>query len=517
MSTIAIIPRPVRLEKAKGSFRLTAGTVIRASEDVAADAQFLAEALRPATGFPLPVVTGKRGKGGDAEEIRLDIDRKADQPEAYNLEVASDGVEIRGGTAAGVFHGIQTLLQLLPPAVFREAAVPAAWTVPAVRIEDRPRFGWRGMHLDCSRHFMPREFVKKFIDQLARHKMNVFHWHLTDDQGWRLEIKAYPRLTEVGAWRDRTVIGHHNNLPRRFDDTPHGGFYTQDDVREIVAYAARRHVAIVPEIEMPGHSQAVLAAYPELGCTGGPYHTRTVWAISDDVFCAGNDRCLTFLKNVLKEVLALFPGRYIHIGGDECLKNHWKTCPKCQARIKKEGLKDEHELQSWFLRQITRFLSRSGRSVIGWDEILEGGLPPGAAVMSWRGTEGGVRAAQAGHDAVFATQTHTYFDYCQSEDRLREPLAIGGFLPLEKVYAYEPLPDAIADHAAHVLGAQGQLWTEYMETPKAVEYMAFPRLSALAEVLWSPAAGKDYAGFLTRLHTHMERLRIQDVGARPLA
>ena len=513
MCHVSVIPRPISVQASAGAYPITAATVVRAPAALLAEAQFLAAALRPATGFDLPLAALETGAGG----IRLNLDPAAAvHADGHVLEATPEALEIRAATPAGVFYGIQTLLQLLPPAIFRAAETAGPWIVPAVRIADQPRFGWRGMHLDCARHFMPKEFIKKFLDLLALHKMNVFHWHLTEDQGWRIEIKSLPKLTEVSAWREKTVVGHHDNRPRRFDDTRHGGFYTQDDVREIVAYAARRHITVVPEIEMPGHSQAVLAAYPELGCTGGPYHVRTVWAISEDVFCAGNDASLTFLKAVLKDVLELFPSPFIHIGGDECLKTRWEKCPKCQARIKAEGLKDTHELQSWFIRQIGEFLTQHGRRLIGWDEILEGGLPPGATVMSWRGTEGGIKAIQAGHDTVFAPNSHTYFDHSQATGRETEPLTIGGFLPLEKVYGYEPVPETLPSSlAGHVLGAQGQLWTEYMETPKAVEYMAFPRLTALAEAVWSPAAGKDYADFLRRLPEHLRRLDVLDVNYRP--
>lgn len=493
-----------------GRFELTAKTRI---EGCFAETRLLAEALRPATGFDLPVT-----EAGDADSaIRLFLVDSAEQMDgAYRLKVLPGRVELSAATRAGLFYGIQTLLQLLPAEIFLEAERPGPWTIPAVEIEDRPRFGWRGMHLDCARHFMPKEFVKKFIDLLALHKMNVFHWHLTEDQGWRIEIKKHPKLTEVAAWRSETLIGHNNNTPPRYDGTRHGGFYTQDDVREIVAYAARRHITVVPEIEMPGHSQAVLAAYPELGCTGGPYHVRKIWGVSEDVFCAGEDKVFQFLENVLSEVMELFPGEFIHIGGDECLKMNWEKCPKCQARIKAEGLADTHELQSWFIRRMETFLNRHGRRLIGWDEILEGGLAPNATVMSWRGTEGGVKAIKEGHDTVFATNSHTYFDYFQSQDTFAEPLAIGGFLPIEKVYAYEPIPDGLTlAEAAHILGVQGQLWTEYMETPKQVEYMAFPRMSALSEVAWSPKQGKDYSDFRRRMPEHLRRLYVLDVNYRP--
>lgn len=514
MRRLALVPQPVEVLEQAGQFELRPGAAIRCPPEILATGRVLAAYLRPATGFELPVAAGPAAAG----DIVLGLAAGGrGTAEGYELEVTPTTVRLTGDSGKGLFWGLQTLRQLLPPAIYRAAPMPGPWVLPAVRIKDQPRFRWRGMHLDCSRHFLPKEFVKKFIDLLALHKLNTLHWHLTDDQGWRLEIRRYPRLAEVAAWRDQTMLGHHNNQPRRFDNTRHGGFYTQEDVREIVAYAAQRHIVIVPEIEMPGHSQAVLAAYPELGCTGGPYQVRQVWAISEDVLCAGNEKVFAFIEDVLDEVLELFPGEFIHVGGDECLKPRWQACPRCQARIAAEGLKDEHELQSYFIRRVERFLNSRGRRLIGWDEILEGGLAPNASVMSWRGIEGGVKAAQAGHDVVFATNQFTYFDHYQSADPWREPLAIGGCLPLAKAYSHEPVPATFTpEQAAHVLGAQGQLWTEYLADPKQVEYMAFPRLTALAEVAWTPAARKDYGDYLARLAAHLRRLDALDVNYRPL-
>jgi hexosaminidase len=365
---------------------------------------------------------------------------------------------------------------------------------------------------------MPKEFVKKYIDLLALHKLNTFHWHLTEDQGWRLEIKQYPKLTEVGSCRKETILGRYTRDASqwKFDGTPHCGFYTQDDAREIVAYAKARFITVVPEIEMPGHAVAAIAAYPELGVTGEPIDVAGRWGIFSDILNA-EPSTITFMQNVLTEVMAIFPSRYIHIGGDEADKAKWKTSPRIQARIKELGLKDEHELQSWFIRQMDAFLSSQGRRLIGWDEILEGGLAENAVVMSWRGVEGGVRAARAKHDVVMAPTTHTYLDYYPSKDRARDGLAIGGFLPLEMVYSYEPIPAELEpEFAKHVLGAQAQLWTEYMPTPKRVEYMAFPRLTALAEVVWTPKEKKDYSDYLQRLEAHLRRLSVLDVNFRPL-
>ena len=411
---------------------------------------------------------------------------------------------IAAAEPAGLFYGVQTLYQLLPPEI--EAAAPqpeVSWRIPGIQITDRPRFPWRGMHLDVARHFMPVDFVKKYIDLIAYHKMNTFHWHLTDDQGWRIEIKKYPKLTEIGSSR-RESMG---------DGTPHGGFYTQEQIRDLVDYARKRFVTIVPEIELPGHAQAALAAYPELSCTGGPFEVSTKWGVHKEVFCAGNEQTFTFLQDVLTEVMALFPGEVIHIGGDEVPKDRWQACSKCQQRIKDEGLQDEHELQSYFIRRIEAFLNARGRRIIGWDEILEGGLAPNAAVMSWRGMDGGIAAAKAGHEVVMTPTWHCYFDYYQA--KFDEPKAIGGYLPLRKVYEFEPLPDDIpADQQHFILGGQGNVWTEYIATPEYAEYMAVPRMSALAEVVWSPRSSRDFENFQRRMLSHYDRLVLKNVHFR---
>jgi hexosaminidase len=372
------------------------------------------------------------------------------------------------------------------------------------------------MMLDVARHFMPKEFVLKFIDLVAFHKMNSLHLHLTDDQGWRIEIKKYPRLTEVGAWRDETLVGHSSQKPHRFDGKRHGGFYSQDDIREIVDYAAQRYVTILPEIEMPGHAQSAIAAYPELGTTGRPLPVLTYWGVNPNIFNA-NEETIVFLQNVLTEVLDLFPSPFIHVGGDEAVKEQWERSPEAQARIAELGLEDEHELQSYFIKRMDSFLAERGRRLIGWDEILEGGLAPGATVMSWRGVKGGIEAAKAGHDVVMAPTTHTYLDYYQSRDKEKEPLAIGGFLPLEKVYSFHPIPRQLTkEEAKHVLGAQAQLWAEYIPNPEHMEYMAFPRMVALSECVWTPKEKKDFDDFKNRLKTHLQRLDVLDVNYRPL-
>ncbi len=515
---IAVIPEPVKVTPRAGRFRLLKRTVIWTDAANEAVARQLARYLEPATGFTLRVQVGGALPPG---AIAFHRERALQHlgPEGYLLAVTSSRVVVRSPEAAGAFYAVQTIRQLLPPEVFREAPVEGVdWTVPAVTIEDRPRFSWRGAHLDTARHFMPREFVKKYIDLLALHKLNTFHWHLTDDQGWRLAITRYPMLTTVGAWRAETLIGRPGRarVQWQFDRTRHGGFYSQDDAREIVAYANARFVTVVPEIEMPGHAVAAIAAYPELGVTGEPVDVATSWGVFSDILNA-EPSTLRFMQNVLQEVLGIFPSRYIHIGGDEADKTKWKASPAIQARIRELGVGDEGGLQSWFVRQMDDFLVSHKRRLVGWDEILEGGLADNAVVMSWRGTQGGIDAARAGHDVVMTPTSHTYLDYYQSKDQAREPLAIGGFLPLETVYAFEPVPAELEpEFARHILGAQVQLWTEYLAGPKQVEYMAFPRLTALAEVVWTPVARKDYQDYLARLAVHLRRLQALDVNFRPL-
>ena len=505
---VSIIPEPMSVEVGQGCFVLTNNTSIIVSEKTGDIGRYLAEKLRPATGFDLPV----KNSGllhSKANKIFLEVTSKASDlgDEGYSLVVHSGRIVINAMSRAGVFYGCQSLLQLLPNEIVNENKIDGVqWTVPAVKITDKPRFQWRGLHLDVCRHFMPKEFVKKYIDLLALHKMNTLHWHLTEDQGWRIEIKKYPKLTEVGAWRKETLIGHLTPPPHVFDGKRHGGFYTQDDIREIVAYAKERFVNVVPEIEMPGHAQAAIAAYPEYACTEGPFEVWGRWGVSENVFCAGNDATYQFLEDVLDEVLELFPSEFIHVGGDECPKKNWQNCSKCQARIKELGLKDEHELQSHLVTYFDTYLTKKGRRLIGWDEILEGGLAPSATVMSWRGEEGGITAAKAGHDVVMAPHTHTYFDSYQGNPEL-EPLAIGGFLPVAKVYDYDPIPESLlGQEREHVLGAQGQLWSEYIPTPEHMEYMAYPRACALSEVVWSPKQARRWDGFALRLGNHLNRL-----------
>ncbi|HET7584994.1 MAG TPA: beta-N-acetylhexosaminidase [Gemmatimonadaceae bacterium] len=421
--------------------------------------------------------------------------------EAYALVVDSAGVRITARDHAGVFYGLQTLRELVRPDSARAAD---GWSIPAARIDDAPRFPYRGAHLDVVRHFFPVAFVERYIDLLARYKLNTFHWHLTDDQGWRIEIERYPRLTSVGSRRTETVVGKHFD-PYVGDGVPYGGYYTQEEIRQVVAYAAERYVTVIPEIEMPGHARAALAAYPDLACTPGPFTVATRWGVFDDIFCP-TEHTFDFLENVLTEVMALFPGTYIHVGGDEVPKRRWRESDAAQAVMRREGLANEAELQSYFMRRIEAFLTAHGRRLIGWDEILEGGLPPEATVMSWRGTAGGIAAARAGHDVIMTPSDFLYFDHYQG-DPATEPLAIGGFTPLGKVYAFEPVPDSLtADQARHILGAQANVWTEYIATESQVEYMLFPRLLALAEVVWSPRASRDWESFEARLPSQLEAL-----------
>ena len=517
-STIAIFPQPVRVAPRAGQFRLTALTVIWSDAASAPVARQLARYLEPATGFAF-VVRTTGTPPANSITLRQDPSLRRLGGEGYALDASSARVSLRAAEPAGLFYAVQTLRQLLPPQIFRAAPVTGvAWTIPAVAIEDSPRFAWRGAHLDVGRHFMPKEFVRKYIDLLALHKLNTFHWHLTEDQGWRLEIRKYPRLTAVGAWRRESLVGRQGQQRDTtkwvFDSEPHGGFYTQDDAREIVAYAKERFITVVPEIEMPGHALAAIAAYPELGVTGEPVEVGRRWGVYSDILNA-EPSTVAFMQDVLTEVMEIFPGPYIHIGGDEADKAKWRTTPRIAARIQELGVKNEDELQSWFIRQMDAFLTSKGRRLVGWDEILEGGLAANATVMSWRGTRGGIEAARSGHDVVMAPTSHTYLDFYQSETVAAEPSANGGFLPLERVYSFDPMPAELeAQYARHVLGGQAQLWTEYMKEPKKVEYMAFPRLTALAEAVWTPLDRKNFADYRARLETHLERLTALDVNFR---
>ena len=492
-----VIPMPHEIVAAQGSpFILKSGVKILYPEGNAQmqrNAELLAEYLKTATGKDFAVEAGTEGK--NAIVLALGVDNK--NPEAYELKVAGEGVTVKGATEAGVFYGIQTLRKSLP------VAVGANISLPAVDIKDAPRFAYRGAHFDTSRHFFTVDEVKTYIDMLALHNMNRMHWHFTEDQGWRIEIKKYPKLTEIGSKRSETVIGKNSG---KYDGVPHEGFYTQEEAKEIVKYAAERFITVIPEIDIPGHMQAALASYPELGCTGGPYEVWKMWGVSEDVLCIGNDQSLKFLEDVFAELIEIFPSEYIHIGGDECPKVRWAQCPKCQARIKQLGLKSdakhtkEERLQSYVISHVEKFLNEHGRQIIGWDEILEGGLAPNATVMSWRGEGGGIEAAKQHHDVIMTPNTYLYFDYYQSKDTDNEPLAIGGYLPVERVYSYEPMPKSLTpDEQKYIKGVQANLWTEYIPTFSHAQYMVLPRWAALAEVQWSAPEKKDYANFLSRL------------------
>ena len=506
---VTVIPLPVSVQPSEGLFTLAADAVIQAPDAARAEADYLAALLRAPTGYKLPVGT-RRG----TLVLELDRDLTALGAEGYRLEVTPRGVSLRAPGRRGLFHGIQTLRQLLPAQVEqRQVVAGVRWTVPCGVIEDQPRFPWRGVMLDPCRHLLAVDEIKKFVDLMALHKLNVLHLHLTDDQGWRIEIKKYPKLTEVGGWRAESPKRGNRNVG---DGQRYGGFFTQAQLKDLVAYAAARHITIVPEIEMPGHGLAALSAYPELGCTGGPYQPRTRWGVEPDVYCAGQELTYRFLEQVLTEVLAIFPSTFIHVGGDECPKDRWNKCPKCQARMKEQGLKDAHELQSHFVQHFDKWLAARGRRLIGWDEILEGGLAPGAAVMSWRGVNGGIAAAKAGHDVVMSPNSHLYLDYAQARGP-GEPESIGGFVPLRTVYGYDPVPASFTpEQAKHVLGAQGNLWSEYLFDYQTVEYFAFPRVTALSEVAWSRQDQRRYDDFLRRLPGVLERLAAWQVRYRPV-
>ncbi|MFI9764068.1 beta-N-acetylhexosaminidase [Streptomyces sp. NPDC051963] len=514
-----LIPAPRGVVAGSGEVRLTVHSQLYAGTGTESVGHWLRTALRQATGLPLS--EARELDDSEVDGIGLQLDPVLGREE-YRLVSDRTGVLIEGGSAAAVFWGAQTLRQLLGPDAYRRAPLgrDRTWAVPHVTIEDAPRFRWRGLMLDVARHFMPKDGVLRYLDLMAAHKLNVFHFHLTDDQGWRVEIKKYPRLTEAGSWRARTKFGH--RASPLWEEKPHGGFYTQDDIREIVAYAAERHIVVVPEIDVPGHSQAAITAYPELGNTDVVDTTALSvwdnWGISPNVL-APTDNTLRFYEGVFEELLDLFPSEFIHVGGDECRKDQWKQSPTAQARIKELGLADEDELQSWFITHFDGWLTARGRRLIGWDEILEGGLAPGAAVSSWRGYQGGIAAAQAGHDVVMCPEQQVYLDHRQApgED---EPVPIGYVRTLEDVYRFEPVPPQLTEEqAGHVLGTQANLWTEVMEDHARVDYQAFPRLAAFAEVAWStglPApAERDFVDFERRMNVHYRRLDALGVGYRP--
>ena len=497
---IAIVPYPNHLEAGRGTYRVS-------DRPVTCDSRTDERTQRAVVGFAarLATVTGGTNPVTVADEmpasgIRFVTDESL-PAEGYELNVDGEGIEVRASQFPGFLYALQSLGQLLPAAVYgTEPAPDAAWEVPCVKIADAPRFAYRGMHLDVARHFFSVDEVKRYIDVMAIHKLNTLHWHLTDDQGWRIEIKRYPELTAVGSIRKATVVRKEWGT---YDDTPYGGFYTQDEIRDVVEYAADRGVTVIPEIDLPGHMLAALTAYPELGCTGGPYEVWGRWGVADDVLCPGREKTFEFLEGVLTEVMELFPSEYIHIGGDECPKVRWEKCPRCQAKIRQLGLKDdgehtaEHYLQSYVTDRIGKFLAQHGRRIIGWDEILEGRAPSDAVVMSWRGSEGGIAAAKLGHDVIMTPNSHFYFDYYQSLDTDAEPFGIGGYIPMEQVYSYDPaFPELTPEQQKHILGVQANLWTEYVLSDEHLEYMLLPRLAALSEVQWCQPETKDWNRFI---------------------
>lgn len=510
-NTYSVIPYPNSLVPEEGSFVFNKKTKMictlsldSASQEVVRNFSAL---LNNVAGLKTECIVEE--EKGEKNIVFFDLDTSIAN-EGYSLDIDPSKIIIKASSAAGFYYAVQSLKQLLPIAVYgdKESDSVEKWEVPCVHIDDAPRFSYRGMHLDVARHFFSVDEVKRYIDLLAMHKLNVFHWHLTDDQGWRIEIKKYPKLTEVGSIRKHTMVEKNFD---QYDNTPYGGYYTQDQIRDIVNYAKERFITIIPEVDLPGHMVAALASYPSLGCTGGPYEVQGMWGVHPDVLCAGKEETYEFVTDVLSEVIELFPSRYIHIGGDECPKDRWKKCPLCQARIRKLGLKTDKEhtaeerLQSYFMTRVEKFLNENDRQIIGWDEILEGGAAPNATVMSWRGTDGGVQAAKLRHNVVMTPNTYLYFDYYQSEDTQIEPLAIGSYVPLERVYDFEPVPDTLDnDSKKYILGAQANLWTEYISDFKQVEYMLLPRLDALSEVQWTRPENKNWVNFLDRLQHNIQ-------------
>jgi len=495
-TTLPLIPQPKEIQIDNGHFLLNNKTFFLVKDKNSNEVELFNAFLESKYGYALEELTNSKSP---INSISIYVENPKDTiSEKYELVVAPKQITIKSTGNKGVFYAFQTLIQLLPAEKFKEVQIPC------VTIKDEPKFKWRGMHLDVSRHFFSVDFVKKYIDYLAMYKMNTFHWHLTDDQGWRIEILNYPLLTQLGSIRYKSMIGHFSE--HRFDDKIYKGFYTQDEIRDVVAYAQKRHVTIIPEIEMPGHSMAALAAYPQYSCTGARVKVATQWGSFDDVLCPTKEETFQFVQEILDEVMVLFPSKYIHIGGDECSKVRWKVCPSCQAYMKQEGMQDETELQSYFIRRIEQFLNYYGKKLIGWDEILEGGLAPNATVMSWRGTEGGIAAAKDNHDVVMSPGSHCYFDHYQGDPK-NEPLAIGGYTTVEKVYSFNPIPTELTpEEGKHILGAQGNVWTEYINTPEEVEYMAMPRMAALAEVVWGTSKADGYPNFQTRLIKHFDLL-----------
>ncbi|WP_132051913.1 beta-N-acetylhexosaminidase [Pseudocnuella soli] len=495
----ALIPLPKNIVEGKGSFLLTNKIQLHHGKGIAASLTDLALAgIRDASGLQLQAKVGSTAK--NATGIVLQLSQDVAHDEGYVLDVTPAGIVIKAKKEAGLFYGVQTLLQLIP--------AEGKKTIPAVHIEDEPRFAWRGMMMDPCRHFWSVDFVKKFIDQLAYHKLNKMHWHLTEDQGWRIEIKKYPRLQTVAAYRNGTQVGYDR---KKADSIRYGGYYTQEQIKEVVAYAAARYIEVIPEIEMPGHSVAAVTAYPNLACnavsfeTGKPHEVRQTWGVSKDIYCAGNDSVFLFLQDVLKEVMPLFPSKFLHIGGDEAPHEAWAKCAKCQQRMKAEGLKNEAELQSWFVRRMEQFINANGKRIIGWEEIMQGGLSPTATVHSWLGTQSGITASKMGNDIIMSPYSHLYFDGYQAESKI-EPQAIGYWVPLDTVYAFDPRhPNMTDEDAKRLLGAQANVWAEFIKSESTFQYMVFPRIDALAEITWTPREKKDFTDFQQRLQTQLKR------------
>ncbi|MFY7672426.1 beta-N-acetylhexosaminidase [Tenacibaculum sp. MEBiC06402] len=494
----AVMPIPAYQEIKNGSFILSNETYISGDDSLLKVIDYFKSYLESNLHI-------KPNTSSEKNSIIFIIDNAIKNNEEYHLSITEKDIQIKSKTPKGAFYGVQTLLQLLPSKSDSQEI-----SIQCLEIKDKPQFSYRGMHLDVARHMFPVSFIKKYIDVIASLKYNTFHWHLTEDQGWRIEIKKYPKLQEIAAYREETLIGHYNDQPQKYDGKRYGGYYTQEEIKEIVQYASERFVDIIPEIEMPGHSQAAIAAYPELGCTGDSIKVATKWGVFEEVYCP-TETTFKFLEDVIDEVIELFPSKYIHIGGDEAPKTRWKNSKFCQQLIKEKNLKDEHGLQSYFIKRMEKYINSKGKQIIGWDEILEGGLAPNATVMSWRGTEGAVKAAKEHHNVIMTPTSHCYFDYYQSENE-NEPLAIGGFLPLEKVYSFNPIPvELTIEESKYVLGAQGNVWTEYMKTPEKVEYMTFPRAVALAEVLWSKPKHRNFEDFKNRLEIFHEQLKSKKV------
>jgi len=495
-----IIPAPSNQIFLDGFFKLNDNTTINYPNEFKHSVNFLSSYLNQGKTQYLSI----KNKNASKNFVQFLLDEKISNNEAYKIEIKKNGITITSRNNKGAFYAIQTLRQLIP-ASFEDKTYPnTEISIKCQIIEDSPRFKYRGMHLDVGRHLFPVEFIKKYIDALAMLKFNTFHWHLTEDQGWRIEIKKYPKLNTVAAYRDSTLAGHYTDRPRKYDKTRYGGYYTQEQVKDIVNYALEREITIIPEIEMPGHSKAAIAAYPELGCTGENVNVATLWGVFEDIYCS-KEETFNFLEDVIDEVTELFPGEYIHIGGDEAPKTNWEKCKNCQSVIKRENLKDEHELQSYFITRMEKYINSKGKKIIGWDEILEGGLAPNATVMSWRGTSGGIKAANMKHDVIMTPNATCYLDHYQSKDK-NEPLAIGGYTPLEEIYNYEPIPEELdSESSKYIIGAQGNVWTEYMSTSEYVEYMVFPRIFALSEVVWSKNKS-NFEEFTSRVTSFFDRL-----------